>query len=128
MCVAMVRLTQCETRPHVPQSKGYLHCLNHSLSPTLCTTCQSLYRKYKKGLISAAASASIYSVILSLFWSTHLIDNVKANICTLKSKKLYFDFMGTLTANSVFVRVSASKCKVAKQIAVFEIVFEHVTW
>ncbi len=36
--------------------------------------------------------------------------------------------MGTLTANSVFVRVSTSKYKVANQIAVFEIVFEHVTW
>lgn len=36
---ATVRVTQRETRSHLPQSKAYLHCLNHSLSHCITIHC-----------------------------------------------------------------------------------------
>ncbi len=63
-------------------TKKNIHCLNRSLSPTLCTTCHSQYRKYytlNKWPISAIASASIYSVrggirILKSIWLVRRFD------------------------------------------------------
>ncbi len=94
---------QHETRPYLPQLKAYLYWMNHSLLPTLCTTCHSLYRKYytvNKWAISAAASASVYSEGAGASCSReHLI-----------GQKIWWEVLAEVTNCKLWMFISA-KCK-----------------